>query len=472
MFLTITNTQKPATDLGYLLHKNPWKVHNFELAYGKAYVFYPKAQEQECTVALVLDINPVELAKKEKGNRSESFSLGQYVNDRPYVASSFLSQAIAKIFSSALNSHCKSHPELVTTKLPLSINIFSLPVKGKEDLLKRLFEPLGYKVGLSQENLSEKFPEWGKSYYYNLQLSNKVTVQELLSHLYILIPVLDKEKHYFVGKEEIEKLFSKGGNWLKNHPEAKLITRRYLKNLKSFTNDALERLIEIDGSSDPVTNKKMDVGDDLHDATTGKTLNQMRLEAVFEKLKNTKVKTVIDLGCGEGKLLEMLLPDKQFQKISGMDVMINSLQKAKERLHLDELPLKQKEKVALFQGSLLYRDKRLERFDAATLIEVIEHIEPERLETFEKVLFQHAKPKTIILTTPNKDYNAHFENLYDDEFRYEDHRFEWTRQEFKEWTEKISTQYGYTIEIFPVGPVDEKLGSPTQMAIFSISYGP
>lgn len=220
MILKITTTYKPATDLGYLLHKHPDKLQSIDLSVGKAHLFYSEKSEERTTICILLDIDPIEMVRGSKNLGSDNFTLGNYVNDRPYVASSFLSAALVKAFSTAMNGKCKEKPELVKEKIPFEILISSIPVpKGGEILIRKFFEPLGYEIELSRLALDKKFPEWGESRYYNLKMKNKITTKNLLSHLYVLIPALDNNKHYFINEDEIEKLLQKGEGWLKSHPE-------------------------------------------------------------------------------------------------------------------------------------------------------------------------------------------------------------------------------------------------------------
>ena len=464
MLLTITTTHKPATDLGFLLHKHPDKFQSVDLSIGKAHIFYPESSEDKTTVALLLDIDSIDMVKGARKRSGKGFSLGQYVNDRPYVASSFMSVAIAKAFSTAMNGRCNNKPELVTTKMPLEAKISILPApKGGEILIRKLFEPLGYQVKLQRYVLDEKFPDWGYSKYFTMELFQTIAVQELLSHLYVLIPVLDNDKHYYVNQHEIDKLLEKGKGWLANHPEKEQITKRYLINLKSFSQQALERLNEeeVTAEIEPEENRET--------KKRKETLNQKRLSLVLEQLEKSGAEKVIDLGCGEGKLLRMLLKNKQFQEIAGMDVSYSELSKAKDRLHWDELAPKQKERLKLFQGSLTYKDTRLEGYDAAAIIEVIEHLDENRLQALERVVFEFAKPKTVVLTTPNAEYNLVFENMKTGTMRHTDHRFEWTRKEFESWAKDLADRNNYQVEFLPVGEVAEQVGAPTQMGIFTMN---
>lgn len=400
MLLTIATTHSPATDLGYLLHKHPQRLQSFELSFGKAHVFYPEASLERCTVALLLDVDPVGLVRKRRG---EGAALEQYVNDRPYVASSFLSVAIAGVFATALAGRCKDKPELAQTAIPLTAKLAVVPSRGGEDFLHRLFEPLGYTLTAQNHTLDEKFPDWGESCYFTVELHNTVRLQDLLTHLYVLIPVLDDDKHYWVGDEEVEKLLRNGEGWLAKHPEQKLIAKRYLKRQGRLVRTALAQLVEEDNPDPDSTQAQHEQEEAVVEERI--SLNQQRLEAVVAVLKQCQAKRVIDLGCGEGRLLKTLL-EQDFEKIVGVDVSYRALEIARERLHLDRLPSMQRDQLELIQGSLTYRDQRLSGYDAATVVEVIEHLDPPRLTSFERVLFEFAKPATVVITTPNVEYNA------------------------------------------------------------------
>ena len=466
MLLTITYTQSPATDLGYLLYKNPSRPQTFELNHGKAHIFYTEATKERCTAALLLDIDPIDLARGKKGSSGEG-GLFDYVNDRPYVASSFLSVAISRVFGTAMSGKSKDRPELTEKELPLQARIVMLPCRGEEGIIRRLFEPLGYKVNVEGYMLDEKFPEWGKSKYYTVTLEGRVRLQDLLNHIYVLIPVLDSEKHYWVGEDEIEKLLQHGDGWLVNHPEMGLITGRYLKRKKALINKAFERLVD---EGETVSKEEEEPHELSQEEKPEKklNLNQQRLGTVIAVLKSVNAKRIIDIGCGEGNLLSLLLKDRDFEQITGIDVSYSVLERAKDKLKLDRLPEMQKRRINLFQSSLTYRDKRFSGYDTATVVEVIEHLDENRLAAFEKVLFKFARPKNIIISTPNKEYNKHYGNLFEGDIRHKDHRFEWTRSEFVTWAEKVASCYGYSVKFIQVGEIDSEYGSPTQMGVFTL----
>ncbi len=458
MLLIISTTYNPATDLGYLLHKHPAKLQNFELPWGCAKVFYPQSSENVTTVAMMLELNPIKLVRQGE-------TLEHYVNDRPYVASSFLSVALAKVFSTALSGRCRDKPELVNTPLPLTAKLPVIPCQGGESLLRRIFEPLGYTLKVQPLMLDAQFPEWGMSNYVSVELQHNITLQNLLSHLYVLMPVLDAEKHYWIGDDEVEKLLRHGEGWLKNHPEQELIAQRYLKRQRKLVHQALAQLIvEEEPQQTEIAQREKE---ELLEQPL--SLNEQRLNIVVNTLKKVGAKTIIDLGCGEGKLIKRLLQDNSFTEIAGCDVSYRCLEIAQERLHLDRLPLKQQERIKLFQSSLTYRDKRMFSYDAATVIEVIEHLDLQRIKAFERVLFEFAYPKTIIITTPNIEYNVKFENLSQGSLRHKDHRFEWTRKQFQDWGLEVAEKFNYFVEFLPIGDEDLQVGSPTQMAVFSLN---
>jgi 3' terminal RNA ribose 2'-O-methyltransferase Hen1 len=466
MLLTISTTHIPATDLGYLLHKSPSRAQSFNLAFGLAHVFYPEATREKCTAALLLDVDPIGLVRKRKGPAGEGGALEQYVNDRPYVASSFLSVAIAQVFGSALAGRSKDRPELAETPLPIEARISVLPCRGGDEFLSRLFTPLGYEVAARRYALDEQYSEWDDSPYYTVYLRGRVRLKDLLTHLYVLVPVLDNEKHYWVGDDEVEKLLRHGAGWLAQHPEKETIAFRYLKYRRSLAREALARLVD-EEVSDPDAAQEM--RDDEEQAIERPiNLNEQRVRTVVAALKSCKAKRVVDLGCGEGRLLRALLEDKCFEEVWGMDVSHQALERAQERLRLDRMASKMRERIRLIQGSLTYRDKRLASFDAATVIEVIEHLDEARLAAFERVLFEFARPPAVIVTTPNMEYNVRFQGLPAGKLRHKDHRFEWTRDEFQAWARHIAERFDYRVRHLPVGVEDPLVGAPTQMAIFTL----
>lgn len=464
MLLTITTTYQPATDLGYLLHKNPGRLQTFSLPFGKAHVFYPEASIERCTAALLLDIDTVRLVR----NRDRTQVQEQYVNDRPYVASSFLSVAIADVFGSALNGHCAKHPDLVHTPLPLQVQLAIVPSRnGGEGWLRRLFEPLGYTVTTTSHLLDETYSAWGESPYFSVTLEANCRLSDLLTHLYVLIPVLDNDKHYWIGDDEVEKLLRRGKDWLQSHPEREQITYRYLKHRRDLARTAIARLTaEEEGETG-----EAEEAANAEEARIERrlSLHDQRLQAVMGVLQQSGAKRILDLGCGEGRLLKLLLQDKTFAAILGLDVSYRALELARSRLHLDRLPEQQKGRIKLLHGALTYRDKRLKGYDAAAVVEVIEHLDQPRLAAFERVLFEFAHPSTVVITTPNSEYNIKFETLPAGKFRHRDHRFEWTRAQFRQWAQTIAERAGYSVRFLPVGVEDEVVGAPTQMAVFQLT---
>jgi 3' terminal RNA ribose 2'-O-methyltransferase Hen1 len=463
VLITITTTHRPATDLGYLLHKNPTNVRTVKVAFGTAHVFFPEASEERCTAALLLEVDPIGLTRRGRGR--SNFPLADYVNDRPYVASSFMSSAIARLFGTAMSGRSDDRPELAATPIPLSVRMPAVPARGGEEIVRTIFEPLGYAVTTVPIALDERFPAWGDSRYLDVTLDTEALLKDVLAHLYVLLPVLDDEKHYWVDRDEIDKLLKRGETWLAEHPDRELIVRRFLRQRPQLAREALAQLLEEDQGDPDAEEVAHDREEDAVEERI--SLADQRMGTVIAALKAAGARRVVDLGCGEGRLLRSLLADRDFTSILGVDVSMRALQAASRKLRLDRLPPMQRERIDLVQSSVTYRDRRLEGYDAICLVEVIEHLDPPRLSAFESTVFGEARPPTVVVTTPNVEYNPRFETLPEGTLRHRDHRFEWTRAEFATWAGGVAERHGYAVRSLPVGPDDPEVGPPTQMAVFS-----
>ncbi len=461
MFVSIATTHRPATDLGFLLMKHPDRVHDVEVNFGKGLIFYPEANDDRCEAVLIIDVDPVGLVR---GRGMSDGLLDQYVNDRPYAATSFLSVALNRAFRTAMTGVSRERPDLASSPMPLELRVTPLPARGGEALVRSLFEPLGWKVDIERVE-----GPGGASRYVDLKLSGEMRVAEALAHLYVLIPVLDDTKHYWVGDDEVEKLLARGGAWLAGHPQKELIAKRYLKNRGALTRAALARLapeeIEDEGSeAEPRLTPEEAIERPIR-------LNDLRIDAVMAALREAGAASVVDLGCGEGKLLATLRRERKFTRIVGLDASMMALRRAEQRLGLDKVTGEAVERVKLLHGALTYRDDRLKEFDVATLIEVIEHLDLDRLPALAEAVFGHARPHAVIVTTPNVEHNALFEGMTPGAMRHADHRFEWTRAQFGEWIASIEAMYGYSAVRSEIGQENAELGAPTQMAVFTRRAG-
>jgi 3' terminal RNA ribose 2'-O-methyltransferase Hen1 len=481
VLVTLSTTHVPATDLGFLLHKNPARAQQVEVATGTAHVFYPEADEHRCTAALLLDVDPIGLVRTARAGGAEGTAIAQYVNDRPYAASSLLAVALGKVFSSARRGVSKERPELVDVALPLEVYIPALSCRGGTEMAHRFFAPLGWRVEAAAVPLDETFPEWGDSRSVQLRLSGELRLADALNHLYVALPVLDDAKHYWIGSDEIEKLLRAGSGWLATHPERDLITRRYLGHRTALTRRAIERLAEVDDAeaealddaiAPPLAAAGGPPGTDGEEAADRPVpLALQRHGAVLAALRSAGARRVVDLGCGAGALLHALLADPAFTEVLGVDVSARALEVAARRLRLDRLPERQRARIRLLQSGLTYTDARLRGFDAAVLMEVVEHLDVDRLPALEHAVFAAAAPATVVVTTPNVEYNVRFETLPAGTFRHRDHRFEWTRQQFAAWAAAVGDRHGYAVRLLGVGEQDPDVGTPTQMAVFTRTAG-
>jgi 3' terminal RNA ribose 2'-O-methyltransferase Hen1 len=460
VILTVSTTHRPATDLGYLLHKHPGRAQSLDVTGGSAHVFYPEATDERCTAAVLLEVDPVGLVR----GRSE-FALGQYVNDRPYAASSLLAVAMQRLFRTAMAARCDARPDLVAVPLPLEIRLPSLPCRGGAELAHRLFEPLGWQVRADVVPLDPQLPEWGASRYVDLRLSGTIRLADALNHLYVLLPVLDDAKHYWVGPDEVDKLIRAGGGWLADHPDKELISHRYLVHRRALTTSALERLADVDDTTAEALDNALEPA---VEAAPRMPLAVERRRVVLELLRESGARRVADLGCGEGLLVRDLLADPSYTLVVGTDVSSRALDVAARRLHLDEMSDRQRDRLRLFQSSVTYRDERLAGLDAAVLMEVVEHVDPPRLTALARTVFGAARPRTVLVTTPNSEHNVRYPGLAAGAMRHPDHRFEWSRDEFRSWSAEVAETYGYQVRFVPVGDDDPEVGPPTQVAVFTV----
>ncbi len=465
---SMTSPMTDAADLGYLVHKHPDKAQSFETAVGTAHVFWPEVTERRSTVALLLEVDPIGLVRRRGHTGRDSQPLSQYVNDRPYAASSMLAVALGRVFRTAMTGRCEARPELARRPLPLEIRLPALPTRGGVELIERLFAPLGWSIQLTVLPLDPQLPAWGDSLYVDLRLSATIRLDDALTQLYVLIPVLDDGKHYWVSNDEVDKLLRAGDRWLSTHPECALITRRYLKHDRRLVESAVDRLAEVDDlAPDPD-----DAGPEEGDAgpqgpeQPAVPLARHRRDAVLAALRSEGVASVVDLGCGEGALLRELIADPAFTSVLGVDVSPRALELAERRLGLERMPHGQRARLQLLQSSVTYRDDRLAGRDAIVLMEVIEHLDPSRLPALVRNVFGHAEPTSVLVTTPNAEHNVRFPALAEGAMRHPDHRFEWTRSEFRRWAEQTADGYGYTVRFEPVGDDDPEVGPPTQLAVF------
>ncbi len=502
MLLTITTTATPATDLGHLLHKHPDKAQSFEQSFGTAHVFYPEATDERCTAALLLEVDPQALLRSRTSVNTPDFALAQYVNDRPYASSSLFTVALGKVLRTAIRGVSESRPELARTPIPLELHLPAVPCHPGPAKARALFEPLGWTVAAEPVPLDPGLPGWGDSHYLSLTLTGTLLLSEALSHLYVLLPAMEGgHKHYWVDSTEIDKLLRAGGapvdgvetdagaGWLAGHPERAWITRRYLARRERYVRTALARLAEAeDHGTEPQDGAAASVVPcDPAVEEREPSLAEQRAGAIMAVLEAERATGVIDLGCGGGKLLERLVRDRTLERITGVDVHLGSLEAAHRRLckgcHPDggkrHRPLfadtvgarggtsDRRPRPELLLGSVVYRDRRFRGHDAAVLMEVVEHLDPSRLTAMEHVVFGDAAPRVVVVTTPNFEYNRHYEGLEEGAFRHADHRFEWTRAEFAAWTDRVAAEHGYTVRRLPVGTEHPETGAPTQMGVFT-----
>jgi 3' terminal RNA ribose 2'-O-methyltransferase Hen1 len=472
MMLSIACKNLSEEELGFLLHKNPARVHPLDLSFGKVYVFFDEPPEgHQAQVCLLVDVDPLAMVQGRGGLGHQD---ALYVNDRPYVASSLLASAVTKVFGTALSGRCKERPELVDREIEWT---FAMPFVARGSMLNalfHLFEPLGYEFDPDLLNYDSSVDYATSARPILTRIAVRTTLSEALSHLVVLIPVLDGENHRWVDDGDLVPFVRRVESWLPDHPYGMYILRRALKYQTSLVKAFTERFPAITGSMARLPQLEANVWDDATVEAAGcqpLSLNSQRFSAVEAVVSALSPSSIVDLGCGDGSLVSQLVKQTSIQKLVGMDVNPLVLSRARARLEHLSLTKAQTEKIQFIHGSLAYRDPRVKGFDLALLIEVIEHIDAERLETLEHQVFDYGQYSTVVVTTPNREFNDLYVGMEKGKMRHSDHRFEWTRQEFLNWAKRIGDAFGYNYEISEIGAGNPAVGSPTQMAVFSKKAG-
>ncbi|WP_285760833.1 3' terminal RNA ribose 2'-O-methyltransferase Hen1 [Nocardiopsis ansamitocini] len=453
MLLTISATRCPVTEFGLLLHSDPDTVQTVEQAHGAAHVFYPEANEQRCTAALLLEVDPLRL-RRTRGGRTPDFASVQYVNDQPYAASSLFAATIAAVFHRALNGECPERPERVRTVLDLTLHLPAVPCDGGPGQARQLFEPLGWTVTAEPVPLDPGLPGWGDSRYLALTLTGEQRVADALSHLCVLLPALAGAPRLLGDGREADPLRHAAG-WLPGHPH-----RAQIADPPPEGHDedgiAVRRLVEVEGRS---------TGTGSPPAHETPADGGRHADAVLAVLLEENARSVVDLGCGSGRLLALLCAEPTLERITGVDVAGAALRRAERLLGQDRID--EPARLALLTGSVLYRDDRFASHDAAVLMNVVEHIEPGRLPAMEQVVFGHAAPRTVVVTTPEADSAPRDVAEGAGAYRHPDQRFAWTRDRFRAWAQRVARVHGYRVRYVPVGPDDPGPGPATQMGVFT-----
>jgi 3' terminal RNA ribose 2'-O-methyltransferase Hen1 len=446
------------------------------MSFGEGYVYFQENPQGDNSLSLLVDVDPLATVQ---GRGQLSHMDGLYVNDRAYVPSSLLTSALTKAFGTALSGRCKERPELASTPIDWTVSVPVVTSDWRTEILWSLFGPLGYEVRMAhveREGHRSSHPDVASD-LTGVKLCTTATMREVLSHLVVLIQVLDQDNHRWLDEQDLDPFMRRVEGWLPEHPYGMFILKRALKHQKHLIKAVIAKFPAIVDSQARISsiNSEMWDASQLEEyADQPLSLNRQRFAVVQELIERLQPRSLVDLGCGDGSFIGFLANGAllhPMERIIGMDVSASELARAKTRMeHLSSLPGR-RTPVEWLLGSLLYRDPRIKGLDMAILIEVIEHIDPWRLPALERQVFGEGGYASIVVTTPNREFNLIYGLSEEHSLRHRDHRFEWTRQEFQEWVQKIASQYGYEWQIQGIGTVSLDHGSPSQMVLFQKSKG-
>lgn len=443
MQLTIKAAGENVQVLSHLLAKNPNNVYERTQKDHAVRLFFSTFTDKQVEMTVFVTPDPLALINHSSG----AYDITHYINDREFATSSIFTSLIRPALSTALNGKPKEeYLKWVGHLFPFVFCFGPVATELSEQEIRELFEPLGYDVGIEFGEINYSFHIKEKSSACYITLTGMTSLQKGLQQLFILIPVLDNYKHYFIDETEIEKLKRYGEGWLDTHPKKEFIIRKALRFKELY-----EQFEERDETQQSVRSKTL-------------PLNEQRYEKIVDKVAGLpKKRKVVDFGSGEGKLSAKLGFVEGIEEILAVEPSESETIKALKRFE----KLKEQKDFTLpktIWGSLFYFDERLKNKDVIILCEVIEHIDEERLPKVMDLILAHYQPGAFIVTTPNKEYNHVYE--MSDGMRHDDHRFEWTRQEYREWCKQMNHANQYDLAFEGIGEEDMQYGTPTQMCTF------
>ena len=444
MQLTIRATGENVKVISYLLAKNPNNVYERNHKGHLVRLFYSECSETELDVTIFVTPDSLEL----KQNGSYTYDITHYINDREFAVSSIFCSFIRPALGTALNGQPKEeYKEWVNHCFPFEFQFGPVSSTLSNEEIRALFEPLGYETTISRAETNYSFHLKQKSTARFISLKGSTTLQHGLRQLFVLIPVLDNYKHYYIDEKEIEKIERYGEGWLENHPLKSFILRQALRFKEVYS------IVQ-----------KTEESEESKEKTVKIRLNDLRYEKIIEMVKGIEPRRrIVDFGSGEGKLSLRLGFVDGVQEVLAVEPSETAALQAIERFE----KVRHQEGFVMptpLWGSLFYYDERLKNKDIMILCEVIEHIDAYRLPKMMDTILNEYQPKVLIITTPNQEYNAVY-NL-GEQIRHHDHRFEWTREEFQTWC--VDRNNGnYELAFIGIGEMHEQYGCPTQMCVFS-----
>ncbi|EGW40788.1 3' terminal RNA ribose 2'-O-methyltransferase Hen1 [Desulfosporosinus sp. OT] len=464
MQLAIKATGEGAKMLSFLLSKNPQNLYDRMEKGHRIRLTYTVFSDSEVEAVIFVTPDPVELVK----NSPDTYEITQYINDREFVVSSIFCSYIRSALGTALNGRPKDeYLDWAKHAFLLTIGFGPVATDLPDVAIKQLFEPLGYRIEIERGQAAYNFQLKERSSARFINLQGTLTVQNALKHLFVLIPVLDNYRHYFIDEREIEKLERYGEGWLADHPLKDLIIKRTLR-FRELIDQVGENFDQADTNAD-TNNEALTPELELKSQPVVR-LNELRYQRVVKIVENLPAReSIVDFGAGEGKLSARLGFIPGVQEILAVEPtekeQLRALKRFSEASRKDDFisPI-------LIWGSLFYYDEQLRAKDVMILNEVIEHIDESRLPRVMDTILGSYKPQVLLITTPNVEYNTVYQ-MDDQAVRHKDHRFEWTRSEFSEWTHTLARNYSYDVQLDGIGEEVEGYGHPSQIAIFTRQGG-
>jgi len=434
MLLTLTTDAERQSGLLNALGVTTGGMRTVQLPSGTATLFLSSASQTESAVSVL-----VEASRVAGGRRGSSAEQAPYPAPGPGHAAITVLEACEGLLPAEDDGEV----------IPLRLTVPGVACDGP--WARKLLEPLGYEVALRPADTGG---------IGTLLVSARTTVPRLLRHVCALLPALDDGLGLTIDSAGLAALADRVRRWLDGHPLLDLVLSRYASPPPLPTRQSLAPLLEEDLLDLDASMVSADAVEASADRAMG--AEPARQAAILDLLRTNSARRVALFGIGDGVLVHRLAGDPDVDLLTIADPSTEALARVAGYVSPDTIG----HHVILIQSSPLYRDERLQGCDAIILREVIEHTHPERLRTLERCVLEAAAPRMVIVTTPNADLNPRWPSLCANGRRHPDHRFEWGREAFSRWAQRLAGQTGCVAEVVPVGPEDAELGAPTLMGVF------
>ncbi len=449
MLLTIDLKGNPLHALAELLEVESKQIRTKDFYFGKGHAWTLRPTDDTLELRVLLEVHPLESIPAEGGYLANGGGLTKYVNAQAYTAHTALSAALLNLYQPVLDK--AQQYSWLSRELDISCTL--PPLLGSEEVFQDLFGVIGY--GCQAEALDAP-------HLYQLTLTGKFSLIRLLWDLIMILPALDIYRYYWTSPEHIKFVLDRLPEYAPQHPTPHVLEKAYQLNIDRHYNPQLKDMVRFHDPS--AEREEEDVLIRLREATAWN--RQALLEQIHSCLNDLQSKNPVVIGVGNGDLLARLLPDPQFEQLTGIDHSMVRLQTVGKKLGMIPLPEEQKAMVQLWVGSMQYVDQRLEGKDAIILSEPLNLLSPTGMKVLEEYVFGTLAPAAVMVLALNSEHDTLVPGLPAGAPRHPRAHYSWDRKQLSRLAKRIGGMYQYNLHFIPVGPETLNAGPPAQLILF------